>query len=44
MLTEERLVRIMDQLREKSFVSIKDLMETLDVSRSSIMRDLQELE
>ena len=44
MLTEERLIRIMDQLREKSFVSIKDLMETLDVSRSSIMRDLQELE
>lgn len=44
MLTEERLVRIMDQLREKNFVSIKDLMERLDVSRSSIMRDLQELE
>ena len=37
MLTEERLVRIMDQLREKNFVSIKDLLERLDVSRSSIM-------
>ena len=44
MLTEERMVRIMDLLHKNSFVSIQDLMKRFDVSRSSIMRDLQELE
>lgn len=44
MLTEERRLRILDQLREKGYVTIKDLMEDLQASRSSIMRDLQELE
>lgn len=44
MLTEERMVRIMDLLHKNSFVSIQDLMKRFQVSRSSIMRDLQELE
>ena len=35
MLTEERMVRIMDLLHKNSFVSIQDLMKRFQVSRSS---------
>lgn len=44
MLTKERKVRIMSILEEKSFVTIKELTKDFNVSRSSIMRDLIELE
>lgn len=44
MLTKERMVRIMSILEEKSFVTIKELTEDFKVSRSSVMRDLIELE
>lgn len=44
MLTKERMLRILQILEEKSFVSIKELTEDFQVSRSSIMRDLIELE
>lgn len=44
MLTEERKVKIMELIRRDGFVSIRRLMDVLDVSRSSVMRDLAELE
>lgn len=44
MLSKERLFIIMDLINEKSFITIKELTEKLNVSRSSVMRDLIELE
>lgn len=44
MLSKERKVRIMEQIRSCGFVSIKDLMEEFHVSKSSINRDLIDLE
>ncbi|MGN1275596.1 MAG: DeoR family transcriptional regulator, partial [Floccifex sp.] len=44
MLTKERKHYIMELLNRDYFVSIKQLMNLLDVSRSSVMRDLDELE
>ncbi|MBO7703466.1 MAG: DeoR/GlpR transcriptional regulator [Solobacterium sp.] len=44
MIEQERQVFIMDRLRERGFVSVKDLMKDLETSRSSVMRDLSSLE
>lgn len=44
MLSKERMVRILNLLEEKQFVTVKELQEQFDVSRSSVMRDLIELE
>lgn len=44
MISKERQVRIVNIVNEKTFVSINDLIEEFGVSRSSIMRDLIELE
>lgn len=44
MLSKERKYRIMNLLNEKSFVTVKELTKEFDVSRSSVMRDLIELE
>lgn len=44
MLSKERLYIIMNLLNEKTFVTVKELTEELGVSRSSVMRDLIELE
>lgn len=44
MLSKERMYRILNLLKEESFVTVKQLMEEFNVSRSSIMRDLVELE
>lgn len=44
MITKERMVRILNKIQEHGFVSVKELMEELEVSRSSVMRDLIELE
>lgn len=44
MLSKERKYRIMQLVEETSFVSIRDLTQILHASRSSIMRDLDELE
>lgn len=44
MITKERQARILDRVRNQSFVSVKELMEQLHASRSSIVRDLIELE
>ena len=43
MLTQERQMRILKKLEENPFVSVKELMEELQVSRSSVMRDLDAL-
>jgi DeoR/GlpR family transcriptional regulator of sugar metabolism len=44
MLTKERMLHIMNILENKGFVSVKELTENFNVSRSSVMRDLIELE
>lgn len=44
MLSKGRQFIIMNLINERSFITIKELMEELNVSRSSIMRDLIELE
>lgn len=44
MLTKERMYRIMEFLKEKQFVTVKELQDCFQVSRSSVMRDLIELE
>ena len=44
MLSKERMYRILNLLKEQTFVTVKQLMDEFDVSRSSIMRDLIELE
>lgn len=44
MLSKERQYIIMNLLNEKPFITIKELTEELGVSRSSVMRDLIELE
>lgn len=44
MLSKERMYRIINILEEKSFVTVKELMDEFQISRSSIMRDLIELE
>lgn len=44
MLSKERMYRIMNILSEKSFITVKELIGEFGVSRSSIMRDLIELE
>ncbi len=44
MITKERQARIIARLNETSFVSVKELTEELNTSRSSIVRDLIELE
>ena len=44
MLSKERMVRIVQLLEERQFVTVKELQESFDVSRSSVMRDLIELE
>lgn len=44
MLEKERQVQIMRKIRQSGFVSVKELMEELETSRSSIMRDLIDLE
>ncbi len=44
MLKKERLYRIEALLKQKPFLSISQLQTELNVSRSSVMRDLDELE
>ena len=44
MITKERMSRILEILNERTFVSVNTLTELLHVSRSSIVRDLIELE
>lgn len=44
MLSKERVYRIMNVLNEKSFVTITELMDSLGVSKSTITRDLIEME
>lgn len=44
MITEERKIRIMEIIRQDGFISIKQIMSMFDISRSSAMRDLDELE
>ena len=44
MLTDERKQRILQLLEQHAIVKSQDLMLTLDVSESTIRRDLQELE
>lgn len=44
MLSKERMYTIMNILNKKLFVTIKELEKELGVSRSSVMRDLIELE
>lgn len=44
MITDERKVHIMNLIRRDGFVSVRQLMNVLNVSRSSVMRDLDELE
>ena len=44
MLEKERHVLIMEKIRENGFVHVKDLMNELNTSRSSVMRDLCALE
>lgn len=44
MLTEERFKYILDKIRIKGTVKLKDLVSELDVSESTIRRDLDDLE
>lgn len=44
MLLEERKFAIMELIKRDGFVSVRQLMDILGVSRSSVMRDLDELE
>ena len=44
MLSQERLYHIMSLIHTKSFISIADLMQDLHVSKSTVNRDLIELE
>ena len=44
MLSKERMIRIMELLEQRQFVTVKELQENFNVSRSSVMRDLIELE
>lgn len=44
MLTEERHSHILNELRKKEVVHIQDLVNNLNVSESTIRRDLQELD
>ena len=44
MLSKERMFRIMNLLNNQSFVTITELMEQLNVSKSTITRDLIEME
>lgn len=44
MLLKERVYRILNVLNDKSFVTISELMEELNVSKSTITRDLIEME
>ncbi|MDD6466853.1 MAG: DeoR/GlpR family DNA-binding transcription regulator [Erysipelotrichaceae bacterium] len=44
MLSKERLYRLTQMIQERQFVTINELMETFHVSRSSIVRDLIQLE
>lgn len=44
MIGAERLVHIKEIVKEKGFISVKEIMEQFGVSRSSAMRDLDELE
>ena len=44
MLSQQRLYHIMSIVKEQSFVTIKELMDQLDVSKSTVNRDLIELE
>ncbi|MCF0106800.1 MAG: DeoR/GlpR transcriptional regulator [Holdemanella sp.] len=44
MLTKERMVKIMEIIHKNTFVSVKELTDELQVSRSSIVRDLIDLE
>lgn len=44
MLDKQRQMKIMAEIKRDGFVLIKDLMVSLDASRSSIMRDLNFLE
>lgn len=42
--TDQRRLRLRELIRQKGFVSIPDLRSTLDVSESTIRRDLDYLE
>ncbi len=44
MLSKERSFRIMNLINQQGFVTVSELMESLQASRSSIMRDLIQLE
>lgn len=44
MLTKERLIRIMEKLEKNQFVTIKEIVEEFQISRSSAIRDLMDLE
>ena len=44
MLSAQRLMLIREMIERDAFVSVKEIMERFDVSRSSAMRDLIELE
>ena len=43
MLTKERFFRILELLDHKSFITIQELMEVLNASKSTFNRDLIEL-
>lgn len=44
MLTEERQEKILDELKAKKVIKVRELIEKFGVSESTIRRDLQELE
>ena len=44
MLKKERFFRILELLDHKSFITIQELMEVLNASKSTVNRDLIELE
>ena len=44
MLTEERQNRVLELVRQRGFASLRDLAVELDVSESTIRRDVDQLE
>lgn len=44
MLSQERLLRIMNVIKKRTYVTIKELMAEIRVSKSTVTRDLIELE
>lgn len=44
MMGAQRLARIRDAVQQHGFISVREIMDTFHISRSSAMRDLDELE